>query len=217
MFWPQVKWYIKVISLFLQGCKLQEKLDEVLLCAATFKQSSQVAERVTSSLQLASLFSMCKFVASWQEKSHRITVHLRAELNILIWKSMMDRRKGQKLKENLIINVYLSFWFFFLLFIMTFHISEYWAGLQYSFYNCAFRLENRQLLLYARLSPSWMLRININAEQNTRRSVKRRLNIIVLNLYIKFIFFACSASCILLAIDIYPKIRIPAIVTMLGD
>ena len=109
MFWPQVKWYIKVISLFLQGCKLQEKLNEVLLCAATFKQSSQVAERVTSSLQLASLFSMCKFVASWQEKSHRVTVHLRAELNILIWKSMMDRRKGQKLKENLIINVYLSF------------------------------------------------------------------------------------------------------------
>ena len=29
-----------------------------------FQQSSQVAERVTPSLQLASLFSMCKFVAS---------------------------------------------------------------------------------------------------------------------------------------------------------
>ena len=42
-----------------------------------FQQSSQVAERVTPSLQLASLFSMCKFVASC--KKNRI-VHVTVPL-----------------------------------------------------------------------------------------------------------------------------------------
>ena len=48
-----------------------------LLIAATWPQSSQVAERVTPSLQLASLFSMCKFVASC--KKNRI-VHVTGPL-----------------------------------------------------------------------------------------------------------------------------------------